>query len=288
MACRVPLTTTAVAVLVLVLLLSAAPTQSAYCTGGPSPTAPPNLFPVSVPSLSHVADWRNGSTGGGGRLFQAHHPAGNATFPVLHLFGSPYEMGFAHGTLLRNASVDMLDQLWAFLVEGTGSEAAVEALLLPIQKHSAPFVLARTTDEMRGLADATGYNYTRLLWMSLYPESSAGHCSMLGAWGSATRDSYGGKTLQMRALDYLTGDFLSDHHAVFVYHPRPGEGHVRGVAHVGRRGGRGGHMFFWGGGEERRGAGAQGDARARSRTALHLLASASLAANAAEPTRCPS
>ena len=72
-------------------------------------------------------------------------------------------------------------------------------------------------DFVQGLADATNYNYTKLLWLHLFPESAGGHCSMFGAWGKATRQSYGGKLLQMRALDYLTADFLTNNHALVLH-----------------------------------------------------------------------
>ena len=82
-----------------------------------------------------------------------------------------------------------------------GLQAGLERAILPIQRSSAPFIPAHFTDELRGLADATGYNYTRLLWLHLYPETAGGHCSMFGAWGAATASSYDGRLLQMRALD---------------------------------------------------------------------------------------
>ena len=49
---------------------------------------------------------------------------------------------------------------------------------------------------------------------------------MFGAWGKATSKSYAGKLLQMRALDYITADFLSDNHALIVYHPNDGEAFI--------------------------------------------------------------
>ena len=202
------------------------PRPNSYCTGGPDPGAPPNNFPITTPTLHPAGEWHAKGTGGGGRLFNAVHEAGNSSFPVIHLYGSPYEMGFAQGALLKKQAVAMYEAFWAYLVEDAGGEAAVEEMIIPIQRDSAPFVSKRTTEEIRGLQDATGYNATRLLWLHLFPESSGGHCSMFGAWGSATRDSYNGETLQMRALDYMTDNFLADNHALTVYHPRDGEGHA--------------------------------------------------------------
>eukprot|EP01050_Picozoa_sp_SAG11_P047749 SAG11_NODE_25186_length_362_cov_1.159696_1_plen_102_part_10 len=48
---------------------------------------------------------------------------------------------------------------------------------------------------------------------------------MFGAWGEAP-ESTGGGLLQLRALDYTTADFLSQHHALVFYHPHAGSAFV--------------------------------------------------------------
>ena len=191
-----------------------------YCTGGPSPDAVPNLLPIEEnPELLHVKDVLNG------RMFAAQHPDANTSYPVVHLYGSAYDMGVAHGTLLRERCINMWTAFWDFLVADVGSEAQLNATLHDIEVKSAPFVPAAMTQELHGLADATGVSFQRILWIHLYPETADGHCSMFGAWGSATRGaSSGGALLQMRALDYLTTDFLSNNHALIVYHPSKGDG----------------------------------------------------------------
>ena len=98
--------------------------------------------------------------------------------------------------------------------------------MMSVQHSSAPYIPNHFTEELQGLADATSFNYTRLLWIHLFPETAGGHCSMFGAWGKATSKSYGGKLLQMRALDYITADFLSDNHALIVYHPTTGQSYI--------------------------------------------------------------
>ena len=112
---------------------------------------------------------------------------------------------------------------------------ALESVILPIQTSSAPFVPPAFTQEIRGLSDATGWNATRLLWLHLFPETSGGHCSMYGAWGSATRHSpgLGGELLQMRALDYNVEGFLTDNHALTIYHKSNTSGFDHTVSDVG-------------------------------------------------------
>lgn len=44
-----------------------------------------------------------------------------------------------------------------------------------------------------------------------------GRCSLYGLWGKAT---LGGKTLQLRALDWDTDGGLQDYPVVTIYHPQ--------------------------------------------------------------------
>ena len=205
--------------------------DASYCTGGPSPDAQPNLYPITTPDVVHVADYYSPQDGnlqrGGGRLFQAIHDVGNSTFPIVHLYGTGYQMGFAQGTLLKARATKMWDMFWKYLIENVpGGEKAAEKMLTRLETTSRPYIPAHFTEELQGLSDATGYNYTKLLWIHLFPESAAGHCSMFGAWGKATAKSYSGSLLQMRALDYIMADFLSDNHALIVYHPLEGQAYV--------------------------------------------------------------
>lgn len=51
-----------------------------------------------------------------------------------------------------------------------------------------------------------------------------GRCSLYGLWGKAT---LGGKTLQLRALDWDTDGGLQDYPVITVYHPQdPKLGHA--------------------------------------------------------------
>jgi hypothetical protein len=193
---------------------------ASYCTGGPSSDAQPNLFPITAPEIVLNRSVPNG------KLFYAQHTAGNVSLPVVHLYGSPHQMGFAHGSLLKGQAIAMWDAFWAYLVKDAGSESDLKAMLAQLESTSAPFVPEFITQELHGLADATQYDFRKLLWLHLFPESAGGHCSMFGAWGNMTRDSMGGKLLQMRALDYITDDFLSANHALIVYHPATGHAFV--------------------------------------------------------------
>lgn len=165
-----------------------------FCTGGPDADAAPNLFKITSPKITHGRDAPRG------RLFTAHHTLGNTSFPVLHLYGTPYEWGVAQGTLLGDEARAMWAAFWEFLVQDSnGDEAQLNKTLAAVERTATPFIPQHFVEEIRGLADATGVSYQRILWLHLYPETAGGHCSMFGAWGAATA-STGGELLQLRAL----------------------------------------------------------------------------------------
>jgi len=59
--------------------------------------------------------------------------------------------------------------------------------------------------------------------LNLFAELTKAQCSFFGAWGSATK---GGKTYQLRALDFDTTGPFKDYPQVTIYHPS--EGHSWG------------------------------------------------------------
>ena len=90
---------------------------------------------------------------------------------------------------------------------------------------TAPFTEQRFFDEMHGLADASGIDYQMILRLNLFAEVTKASCSFFGAWGPAT---VGGKTFQLRALDYDTVGPFKDYHVIQIYHPTDG-GHPFGM-----------------------------------------------------------
>jgi hypothetical protein len=89
---------------------------------------------------------------------------------------------------------------------------------------TAPFTPQSYFDEMRGLADASGIDYQMIVRLNLFAEITKASCSFFGAWGEATT---GGKTFQLRALDYDTVGPFRDFHTIQIYHPS--EGHAFGI-----------------------------------------------------------
>jgi len=145
-------------------------------------------------------------------------------------------MGLAQGVLLKEQMTKFLKATNYYLVSQVTEElpgkwlppAAVDLIDLALVKgmnnlldkyaeFTDPFTPQSNFDEMRGLADGSGIDYDAIHRLNLFPEVSKASCSFFGAWGEATT---GGKTFQLRALDYITdAKSFTDNPLVIVYHP---------------------------------------------------------------------
>lgn len=173
-----------------------------------------------------------------GLLFTADAGPGN-TLRIAHIYGTAYEMGFAHGELFRSDILqfyaefqDYVDQMIApyvkdlpqdvqEVIEKYGSMAALEFTAA----LTKPYTPQRFVDEMKGLADAINMSYDEVVRVQMFPELIKASCSMIGAWGSALANP-ANQLLQLRALDFgIDGPFVK-HPAIIVYHPTEGHSFV--------------------------------------------------------------
>jgi hypothetical protein len=198
--------------------------HSAYCHGSPADgerVSEYDILAQSTSDLTFVKEVQNG------RLYTAGPE--NATFYVSHLWGTPYEKGYAQGQLYGKVFRDFFFQLWDyFLVEVSNelenmppllakmvTEQGLERTLDWTYEVTRPYSPDYFYDEMRGLSDASGVPYEMVVRVHMLPELTKGSCSMAGAWKEATVD---GKTIQLRSLDYIT-DVFENYPAISVYHP---------------------------------------------------------------------
>lgn len=73
----------------------------------PDPSAKPNLNPIIDGKLTFVKEIKNA------RLYVAGE--GDDKIDVVHLWGSPYEMGFAHGTIQKDRAIKLINTIWTYL-----------------------------------------------------------------------------------------------------------------------------------------------------------------------------
>lgn len=114
-------------------------------------------------------------------------------------------MGFAQGTLLKKQINDIVPQVEQYidkqiedniqffpqwlrdLIAEAGSFAALEATYWLTEAY----IEQRFLDEIKGISDASGVDYMKLVRIHMLPELIQASCSMFGAWGPAVQHTNG-------------------------------------------------------------------------------------------------
>ena len=211
----------------------------------------PAMLPDGAPSQCHGADnvivpWEGEPTlvrkVKNGALF--HIKTDTTKLSLIHVQGTPYEMGYAHGELLADEIKDTLNTFIKHLI--SEEEAILPKIRSNWLKKAEDFLVNQTINELldltydtlsvfsnksapyweeefKGLADGSGVDIVELRRMHALPELVKAGCSMVGAWGAAVD---GMELYQLRALDWDTDGGLQRHPLVMVYHPKEGNGHA--------------------------------------------------------------
>ncbi len=139
-------------------------------------------------------------------------------YRVLHLKGTPYEIGYQHGALLKE---DVRQNMHYLLdVKGTTPVKLGPVSLSPrvaiesIVKIQERFVPAKYFQEMEGLAAAADLPVKDVRAGNFIPELF--HCSGFAVMNSATKD---GTLYHGRVLDYAVDWQLQDHAVLIVCEP---------------------------------------------------------------------
>jgi isopenicillin-N N-acyltransferase-like protein len=202
--------------------------SAAYCGGAPDPNAKPNVYPINTDAPTLIGKVPNGLA------YAAGQPG--FEFTLLHVYGTAYEMGFAHGSLMKPQVQVMINATWAYMVEQVtsnlnflpawladliateGLDVALDILIDLTKPFTGPYIY----QELQGLADGAQIDYKTLCRIHLIGELTQGDCSMMGAFGAATAS---GKTISLRALDWDVDGPFKNYPAVVVYHPSQ-DGHA--------------------------------------------------------------
>ncbi|MFO0787849.1 MAG: C45 family peptidase [Pirellulales bacterium] len=141
---------------------------------------------------------------------------------VLHLKGTPHEMGVQHGKLLANHVRENMK----FLLETKANETVMEAgpvkvtpktILPTIIQTQRPFVPEKYFEEMSGLAEGAGVKVEDVQQANFIPELF--HCSGFALMNAATKD---GTLYHGRVLDYGCDLRLQEHAVLIVQEPTGG------------------------------------------------------------------
>lgn len=152
-------------------------------------------------------------------------------YPVLHLKGTPYEMGYQHGALLKERVRGNLRNIVALEADNTveigGLTLKPSDAIKSIVALQTPFVPEKYFQEMEGLAAGAGIDLEEVRLANFLPELF--HCSGFAIMNSATAD---GTLYHGRVLDYAIDWGLQDHAVIIIVEPE-GEVPIVNVTYAG-------------------------------------------------------
>jgi len=146
--------------------------------------------------------------------------SGADQIPVVVVSGTPYEMGYSYGRLMRSEIKPCLEK---YLARAQADDPARFKTLDAAWATVEPYVKSRFIEEMRGVADGAGVSYELLRRTHSVPLIGDFSCSGVAVWGPASAN---GHLYQIRNLDYSTDASLQDYPAVVVYYPNEGIPHA--------------------------------------------------------------
>lgn len=159
------------------------------------------------------------------------HAGSAGNIRVLRLEGTPYEMGFQHGVLLR----DDIQKLYGSVMFKMQFFAKKD-MMDEIYDLMDPYIPAEEKEEMRGLAHGAGVPLKVVHWMHSIPEVweygekkrfrknfMATSCSNIAAFGKATAD---GRLYHLRVLDWARNFGVQKFPVILVHVPQHGNASV--------------------------------------------------------------
>jgi len=130
---------------------------------------------------------------------------------VLHVKGTPEEMGRQHGALLKD---HVEGNIRTIKSKADESGMMAEATLDMIWRRQTQFIPERYVKEMQALAEASGMDFDTIRTVNTIPELF--HCSGFAVFGKATLN---GTLYHGRILDYEVGAGLQNHAVVTIAEP---------------------------------------------------------------------
>ena len=146
---------------------------------------------------------------------------------VLYVKGTPYEMGFQYGKLLkddmRSSLYAVLDTCYQYISEKVkpplAARTATNFILDEAYKKMEPYIPDEYKEEMEGLADGSGISLKDIQRAHALPGLTETSCSAFAAFGEATED---GNLYQVRILDYIMEFGIQAYPTITVYQPDEG------------------------------------------------------------------
>ena len=157
---------------------------------------------------------------GSGRGHRTTVGAGETKYPMLVVRGTPYQMGFEIGRLMKTEMHQFIPAALAGITKELG---VPEATLHEVWTRTSAFADDRVEQELIGLADGSGIPLSTLQAMHTVPLLMPYSCSSIAAWGKATED---GHLYQTRNLDWSIEVGAHEFPVIVLYLPDQGIPHV--------------------------------------------------------------
>lgn len=139
---------------------------------------------------------------------------------VIHLKGTPYEMGYQRGYFAKEKvqlSLDLFEGLLEQAKQEMGLPRFAAHLILDITYQlCAPYIPDRYKREMEGLADASGCDLKMIRRGHVISVLTERGCSAFAVWGRATTD---GSLFHGRNFDWITTAGLEETAVLALYEP---------------------------------------------------------------------
>ena len=131
---------------------------------------------------------------------------------VLHVKGSPYEMGYQHGYLLKD-KIEL--NIARFIDEKPPAILNMMTDFFTNMPKLVQNIPSRFIVELQGVADGSGVPYEKILLLNLFPELC--HCTGLTITGKGTENE---ELYHVRVLDYSIGKNLQHTAVLMVAEPQ--------------------------------------------------------------------
>ncbi len=137
---------------------------------------------------------------------------------VLHVYGTPYEMGHQHGAAFKE---NIQKLVRTFLGKHVYPRTRNQDYLWKRTESMLDTIPQYMLDEARGVADGAGVTYEEILMAHTYVDVlTRMGCSFLAASGEAAPK---GRLVVARNLDWTVDEDLQNSAVVVVYHPDEGQ-----------------------------------------------------------------
>lgn len=169
---------------------------------------------------AHLQPYHEFSVAAGGTGYRTAIYAESREIPVIVVSGTPYEMGYQYGTLMKDEVQTLLSGFLAYVQQDPQfSNANLDAAWGAMEPYTDP----RFVEEMQGLAAATGLDFLDVRRVHCVPPLDSYACSSVAAWDKATVD---GHLYQTRNLDWDLNAMAHNLPAIVIYLPEDGIPHM--------------------------------------------------------------